>query len=50
VNNYYTQETDIYTRFVETKRVMMEVFAQNEKLSGNLQPRRRSQRTRSISV
>lgn len=33
VNNYYTQETDIYTRFVETKRVMMEVFAQNEKLS-----------------
>jgi len=33
VSNYYTTETDFYIRFIETKRVTMEVFAQNEKLS-----------------
>lgn len=33
VKNYYAQEKDLYTRFIETKRVTMEVFAQNEKLS-----------------
>jgi AcrR family transcriptional regulator len=30
---YYQEETDIYVRFVETKRVTMEVFIQNEALS-----------------
>jgi len=34
VKNYYTQEKNLYIRFIETKRVIMEVFAQNEKLSG----------------
>jgi AcrR family transcriptional regulator len=33
VNTYYTREEDLYKRFIETKRVSMEVFAQNEKLS-----------------
>lgn len=33
VSNYYTTEKDLYKRFVETKRVTMEIFAQNEKLS-----------------
>lgn len=33
VKNYYTTEKDLYKRFIETKRVTMEVFAQNEKLS-----------------
>lgn len=33
VNTYYTREEDLYKRFIETKRVTMEVFAQNEKLS-----------------
>jgi AcrR family transcriptional regulator len=33
VSSYYTTEQDLYTRFIETKRVTMEVFAQNEKLS-----------------
>lgn len=33
VNSYYTTENDLYKRFIETKRVTMEVFAQNEKLS-----------------
>jgi len=33
VNNYYIQEKDLAKRFIETKRVNMEVFAQNEKLT-----------------
>ena len=33
IKDYYQQETDIYVRFVETKRVTMEVFTQNEALS-----------------
>lgn len=33
VSTYYTNEKDLYKRFVETKRVTMEIFAQNEKLS-----------------
>lgn len=33
VNSYYTTENDLYKRFIETKRVTMEVFARNEKLS-----------------
>lgn len=33
VNNYYTKEKDLRKRFIETKRVNMEVFTQNEKLS-----------------
>ncbi|PKM77988.1 MAG: TetR/AcrR family transcriptional regulator [Firmicutes bacterium HGW-Firmicutes-15] len=33
IAEYYTVEKNLYERFVETKRVTMEVFAQNEKLS-----------------
>jgi len=33
VNDYYTTETSLYIRFIETKRVIMRVFAENEKLS-----------------
>lgn len=33
VSTYYSREKDLYKRFVETKRVTMEIFAQNEKLS-----------------
>ncbi|MBC2722238.1 TetR/AcrR family transcriptional regulator [Desulfosporosinus sp.] len=33
VSTYYTTEKDLYKRFIETKRVTMEIFAQNEKLS-----------------
>ncbi|MDH7479625.1 MAG: TetR/AcrR family transcriptional regulator [Syntrophomonadaceae bacterium] len=33
VKNYYTKEQDLYKRFIETKRVNMEVFAQNQKLT-----------------
>jgi AcrR family transcriptional regulator len=33
INSYYTTEKDLHRRFVETKRVTMEVFAANEKLS-----------------
>lgn len=33
INNYYTTEKNLYKRFVETKRVIMEVFTSNEKLS-----------------
>lgn len=33
IRDYYSVENDLYERFVETKRVTMEVFAQNEKLS-----------------
>lgn len=32
-SDYWNQEKDLYKRFVETKRLTMEVFAQNEKLS-----------------
>lgn len=30
---YWTMEKDLYRRFIETKRVTMEIFSQNEKLS-----------------
>lgn len=33
VSSYFTTEKDLYKRFVETKRVTMEIFTQNEKLS-----------------
>ncbi|WP_243140183.1 TetR/AcrR family transcriptional regulator [Candidatus Syntrophocurvum alkaliphilum] len=33
IKEYYTIEKDLYLRFVETKRLTMEVFAQNEALS-----------------
>ncbi len=33
IGEYYTVEKNMYERFVETKRVTMEVFARNEKLS-----------------
>ena len=33
VSSYFTTEKDMYKRFVETKRVTMEIFTQNEKLS-----------------
>ena len=33
VNNYFKEEDDLYLRFIETKRVMLNVFIQNEKLS-----------------
>jgi len=33
ISSYYASEKDLYKRFIETKRVTMEVFAQNEKLS-----------------
>lgn len=33
VDNYYTTEKDIYKRFIETRRIAMEVFSQNEKMS-----------------
>lgn len=33
VSTYYTTEKDLYKRFVQTKRITMEIFAQNEKLS-----------------
>lgn len=33
ISEYYTVENDLYRRFVETKRLTMEVFAQNEALS-----------------
>lgn len=33
ISNYYTDEKDLYKRFIETKRLTMEVFAKNEKLS-----------------
>lgn len=32
-SEYWTKEKDLYKRFIETKRVTMEVFAENEKLS-----------------
>jgi len=32
-SEYWTKEKDLYKRFVETKRLTMEVFAQNERLS-----------------
>ncbi|TYO94845.1 TetR family transcriptional regulator [Desulfallas thermosapovorans DSM 6562] len=33
VNRYFKQEQDVHKRFVESKRVIMEVFAQNPELS-----------------
>lgn len=33
INSYYSTEEDLYKRFIETKRVTMEVFILNEKLS-----------------
>lgn len=33
ISDYYAAEKDLYKRFIETKRVTMQVFAQNEKLS-----------------
>ena len=33
VNNYFKEEDDLYLRFIETKRVMLNVFIQNKKLS-----------------
>lgn len=33
VNDYFAHESDLYKRFVETKRVIIEVYARNEKLS-----------------
>ena len=33
VSTYFTTEKDLYKRFIETKRVTMEIFTQNEKLS-----------------
>lgn len=33
VNGYFKREQDLYLRFIETKRVMLEVFSQHEKLS-----------------
>lgn len=33
IKNYYTTEKDLFKRFIETKRVTMEIFASNEKLS-----------------
>ncbi|NPV91922.1 MAG: TetR/AcrR family transcriptional regulator [Firmicutes bacterium] len=33
VKNYYTKEKDLRKRFIETKRLNMEAFAQNEKLT-----------------
>ncbi|NLB51933.1 MAG: TetR/AcrR family transcriptional regulator [Syntrophomonadaceae bacterium] len=33
ISEYYTEEKDFYERFVETKRLTMEVFAQNKALS-----------------
>lgn len=33
VNKYFEAEDDLYLRFIETKRVILEVFAHNEKLS-----------------
>jgi len=33
VNDYFAHESDLYKRFIETKRVIVEVYARNEKLS-----------------
>jgi AcrR family transcriptional regulator len=33
VYEYFKQETDLYLRFIESKRVMLEVFARNPKMS-----------------
>lgn len=33
VNGYYTTEKSLYVRFIETKRVIMDAFAENEQLS-----------------
>lgn len=33
VNEYYLQESDHYVRFIETKRVILDVYARNEQLA-----------------
>lgn len=33
VNDYYKKEEDLYMRFIETKRVIMDLFAKNQQLS-----------------
>ncbi len=33
ISSYYSTETDLYRRFIETKRLTMEVFTRNEALS-----------------
>lgn len=33
INSYYSTEKDLYKRFIETKRITMEVFTCNEELS-----------------
>jgi AcrR family transcriptional regulator len=33
VNNYFKEEDNLYLRFIETKRVMLNVFIENKKLS-----------------
>jgi len=33
VNNYFKEEDNLYLRFIETKRVMLNVFIENNKLS-----------------
>ncbi len=33
ISNYYSTEADLYRRFIETKRITMEVFTRNEALS-----------------
>ncbi|HCF51529.1 MAG TPA: TetR/AcrR family transcriptional regulator [Syntrophomonas sp.] len=33
INSYYSTEKDLYKRFIETKRITMEVFTRNEELS-----------------
>lgn len=33
LNDYYKREEDLYMRYIETKRVILEVFAQNQQLS-----------------
>lgn len=33
ISQYYLEEEDLYERFVETKRITMEIFARNQELS-----------------
>jgi len=33
ISQYYMEEEDLYERFVETKRITMEIFARNQELS-----------------
>ncbi|HWP95486.1 MAG TPA: TetR/AcrR family transcriptional regulator [Syntrophomonadaceae bacterium] len=34
VNNYYKEESDLYLRFIETKRVILKEYIRNEKVAG----------------